>query len=157
MCKEHHRQTLSWALRMPEHSNLTITLHSLASPVHSFIHCEILMVSRHNLLCFSFVMIKTYKVLDYVEKTFFSEYATEKDAIVGQHWWQIISIIAFPFHIAIFIGSDCTSPCLSHVANHVERIIVEQTWNGKLIIPYLQISVVNVSIFTASPLQFNHH
>ena len=61
---EHHGKRFSAALRMPEHSNLTIILYGDFRTLNGFLYCKILMISSKNFCGSCFVFREADKVLD---------------------------------------------------------------------------------------------
>ena len=156
MREEHHRQRLAAALRMPEHTNLSVTLHCLFRSFQSLVHCKVLVISSHHLHLVSLVAVAD-KVTDDVYQMFLLEYPPEERFVVSQRRRFIFSVLRLPFHISLLVGGDGSCPACYHVGYYIKAVVAKQTWNLPLIGLYLVEGIVVVNALVTWRFQLNHH
>ena len=156
MSQEHHRQRLSAALRMPEHTNLSITLHCLFSSFQRLVHCKVLVISSHH-LHLVFLVAVADKVAYDVQQMFLLEYPSKERFIVSQRRRFIFPVLRFPFHISLLVGGDGSCSACYHVGYHIKAVVAEQDWYLPLIGLYLVECIIVVNALIAWRFQFYHH
>ena len=80
---KHHRETLTRALCMPEHADLSIASDSRCRVRHRLIHSKILMIGRHDFGQASVLMIEALKVVQDIYQPLLLKDATKECFIIS--------------------------------------------------------------------------
>ena len=67
----------------------------------------------------------------------------------------IAAVLCFPFHKAVFTGSDCTCTVFRKVAHNADGIIDKHRWNSMHIIPDLRIGFGSIGFLTGGRFQLH--
>ena len=106
MSIEHHRQRLSAALRVPEHTTFAICDGCLLSGSNRLLDGKILMVGGKHFECLLAVHIEADKVFQNVEETVLLKQSL-KEGVKGCVLCVLVAAVrCFPLHEAVFTGGD---------------------------------------------------
>ena len=81
---EHHGEALARTLRVPEHTDFSVSFHCGTGALQGFAHGVVLVVGGKNLGVFALVLVEADEVLQDVEQSLLLEHAEEEGAIVGE-------------------------------------------------------------------------
>ena len=153
---KHHRQRLAAALRMPENAALAVGFGGVLCGRSGLAHCKILMITGKNLDQLCAVIREANEIAQNIEQAFFLKDALEKCIELRKLRILIVAVNGFPFHEAIFAGSDRASSGCELIADNQDRVIYEHRRNLVHIIAELQIRLGCVGFLTRRRFQLHH-
>ena len=117
---------------MPEYPQFTVIQFSCRVSFHSLIYTKVLMITGKNLCCTSAGMIKQNKILEQIKEIFLFTYTTKHG--FKRNTALVILSKTFPLMEELIFTSKSAHFRFCSVRKHKEGIVIEQMWNGILII-----------------------
>ena len=151
---EYHRQRLAAALRMPEHTAFTIGNGSSFSRFDCFSYSKILMITSQYFEGVHTLVGKADEVLYQVKQAFLLEHSLKEGIKLCVLRVLIASIDCFPFHEAIFAGSNCTGFGGHLVAHNADGIIDEHGGDFLHVVAELPVCSRSIGFFSGRRFQF---
>ena len=145
---EHHRQRFSAALCMPEHTTLTICNGSSFGRFDCLSYGKILMITSQYFEGVHTFVGKTNEVLCQVKQSLLLEHPLKEGIKLCILRVLIASIDRFPFHEAIFAGSNCTGFGGHLVTHNADGIIDEHRGDFLHIVAKLPICRRSICFFS---------
>ena len=117
---------------MPEYTQFTIIQFSGSVSFHSFVYTKILMITGKNLCCTSAGMVKQNKIFEQIKEIFFLTNTTKHG--FKRNTALVFFRKTFPLMEELIFTSESAYFSFCSVRKHKESIVIEQMWNGILIV-----------------------
>ena len=148
-----HRQRFSAALCMPEYATLTVGNCSVLCRFDSLSDCEILVIASQNLKLLQSLIREADKIFDDVQQTLFFKHSLKECIKLSILRIFITAVFGFPFHEAIFTGSDGSGLAGQMIADDADAVIDKHRRDFLHIVSDLQIALGRIGLLTRGRFQ----
>ena len=142
---------------MPKHATFTISNCRVLCRFDSLSDCKILMIASQNLKLLQSLIGEADEVFDDVQQALFFKHPLKECIKLSILRILIAAVFCFPFHEAIFTGSDGSGLAGQMIAYDTDAVIDKHRRNFLHIVSDLQVALGCIGLLTRGRLQLYKH